>query len=205
MRLVTSVNTGCAHSCLAAVQLAAIRPGLLVTQCWRAQCLPRLSMPPPLVRVWFVLIAAVLLGCATRGDQPDWLSMAPRAGVELKARNERCRTPLPMHAARVKRNPGVIEALINSGTDLEARDERTCTPPMHAADWILNRAVARALLEAGADMSAHDDIGRTPLMHAAQRTRNPGWCKCYMTPPLIRSRPIGSSSAGSITRAGTIT
>ncbi|MDE2875235.1 MAG: ankyrin repeat domain-containing protein [Gemmatimonadota bacterium] len=78
---------------------------------------------------------------------------------------ERGATVLHM-AARRGGNPGIIEALVRAGADLEARDRRGQTA-LHVA---ARRAAAafEMLLELGADPAALDDNGRTPMDHARE-------------------------------------
>ena len=85
----------------------------------------------------------------------------------------------PLHrAARDSENPAVIQALLDAGADLEARDTWSLTPLHLAADNKINPAVIQALviqalLDAGANIEARDEDGNTPLHKAARRSRNP--------------------------------
>jgi uncharacterized protein len=61
-----------------------------------------------------------------------------------------------------------VQAAINKGADLKARDATySATPLMFAASYNPNPEVISVLLKAGADVKAQDGNGRTALMWAA--------------------------------------
>lgn len=65
----------------------------------------------------------------------------------------------PLHtAAHWNPIPGIVDALVVVGADLDARDDEGRTP-LHAA-WSNDRAIVEALLRAGADPLARDELGR---------------------------------------------
>jgi ankyrin repeat protein len=61
--------------------------------------------------------------------------------------------------------------LIDSGADLEVRDDEQRTPLMIAVR-LDHRAVAHVLIESGADVNAKDAIGDTPFLYAGAEGRN---------------------------------
>jgi len=68
-------------------------------------------------------------------------------------------------------NPEVIEALINSGADVNARDISGSTPLMLTIRR--NPEAIRTLVNAGADVNAQNNSGKTSLMFAAQLSSDP--------------------------------
>lgn len=77
----------------------------------------------------------------------------------------------PLHwAATYANHPSVIAALVEAGSDVEARDEDKWTP-LHVAAIYGNPTVVVALLDAGADLTARGQNGWTPL-HVVAVARN---------------------------------
>lgn len=69
--------------------------------------------------------------------------------------------------------PQSVQAAINNGADLKARDTFGWTALMYAA-WINpNHEVITTLLKAGAEIEARNNDGGTPLMLAAGGNPNP--------------------------------
>ena len=66
-----------------------------------------------------------------------------------------------------------VTACLDTGVDLEAKDDDGRTPLHLAAFYNENPAVIEALLAAGADVKAQDKYKRTPLHRAAQFNENP--------------------------------
>jgi ankyrin repeat protein len=64
-----------------------------------------------------------------------------------------------------------IQAAINQGADINARDKIGGTVLMYAAQCNTNPEVITVLLKAGADPKAHDKNGQTSLMAAAFNNR----------------------------------
>ena len=69
--------------------------------------------------------------------------------------------------------PEGVQAALDAGADLEARDEDGRTPLMFAAGSN-SPEVVQTLLDAGADLEARTESGQTPLMGAAWNNENPG-------------------------------
>ena len=65
-----------------------------------------------------------------------------------------------------------VTACLDTGVDLEARDDSGSTPLHRAAIHTENPAVVEVLLNAGADPMAQDGDGRTPLHRAASHNEN---------------------------------
>ena len=76
--------------------------------------------------------------------------------------------------------PEEIREAINSGADVNARDEDGWTALMYAAYSNGNPDVINVLLDAGADIKARDDIGMTPLVYAARSNKNPDVIKVLL-------------------------
>ena len=76
-----------------------------------------------------------------------------KAGADLNAQAE-YEGLTPLHFVAQNNNPAVVTALLKSGLDLHARDQRGLTP-LHWAAWKnKNPAVITTLLDAGADPMA---------------------------------------------------
>jgi ankyrin repeat protein len=69
--------------------------------------------------------------------------------------------------------PRAVQAAIDNGVDLEARDESGNTPLLTAATLNLNPEVITMLLKAGADPKAQNSFGATALTLASGFNRNP--------------------------------
>ena len=81
--------------------------------------------------------------------------------------------------------PESIEALLNAGADIEARDEMCdWTPLILAAGRNSNPESIKTLLKAGADIEASDKFGQTPLMHAALHNSNPAIIEALLKPHI---------------------
>lgn len=70
------------------------------------------------------------------------------------------------YAAIEASDPAVVQALVDAGADLEARDSAGSTPLLYAAQN-QNSAIIKVLIEAGADITATQEGGATPLHLAA--------------------------------------
>ena len=69
--------------------------------------------------------------------------------------------------------PQSVQAAINQGADVNARDMYGRTPLMLATEYNQNPEVIITLLDAGADVNARDNYVETPLMWAARFNQNP--------------------------------
>ena len=69
--------------------------------------------------------------------------------------------------------PEEVSACLDTGVDLEARDDAGRTPLHRAAAHTENPAVVEALINSGADLEAQGDDEHTPLVVAVVHTENP--------------------------------
>ena len=69
--------------------------------------------------------------------------------------------------------PQQLQAAIDQGADVNARNSSGVTPLMAAAGNNQNPEVITTLLRAGADIEARDGVGWTPLIYAALGNKNP--------------------------------
>ncbi len=90
-----------------------------------------------------------------------------RDGADPNARCGRGQTVL--YNAAASADPAVIEALIEAGAEVDARNDCGNTPLHEAARVSSAPAVIEALIAAGADPDARNRIGATPLHKAAGR------------------------------------
>ena len=80
----------------------------------------------------------------------------------------------PLHLATMDNSDsGVVDALLSSGADVEAKDARGRTPLHLAAKAASDSGVVDALLSSGVDVEAKDSWGRTPLHYALEANDNP--------------------------------
>ena len=99
-------------------------------------------------------------------------------GLGLAAKDVGGVTPLH-RAAKNTEKPEVIEILINTGADKEARDSDKRTP-LHWAVRYNNPTAIKVLIEVGADPDARDKHNRRPLHLAALSSKNPDVVKALI-------------------------
>ena len=94
-------------------------------------------------------------------------------GADPNARDKYGVTPLH-RAAWKSETPAVVNALLDAGADLSARDKKYGATPLHRAAWLSETpAVVQVLLDAGADLNARDKDGETPVHRAARWSKTP--------------------------------
>ena len=70
--------------------------------------------------------------------------------------------------------PHDVQAALDKGADVNAKDKDDCTALMYAAESNANPGVITTLLTAGADINARDtEMGRTALIWAVHDNLNP--------------------------------
>ena len=87
-----------------------------------------------------------------------------RCGTNVNAMGNDYSTPLHL-AAQANGDPAVIQALLDAGAYIEAKNTYGESPLHYAAlNW--NSPIIRVLIEGGASIEATDNKGRTPLHYA---------------------------------------
>jgi len=74
----------------------------------------------------------------------------------------------PIHSAIKLGNLNRVRTLLNSGTNVNTRDNNRWTALMFAA-WFGNLAAVKLLLDRGANVNARNNIGSTPIINATYR------------------------------------
>jgi ankyrin repeat protein len=92
-------------------------------------------------------------------------------GVDVTATNASLRTPL--HLAAAKRSSGlrILQALLDAGCPVDAKDKDSCTALHCAANlgWV---EAVEVLLKAGADWTVVNRWGQTPVQIALHRRQD---------------------------------
>ena len=84
-----------------------------------------------------------------------------------------------------------VAACLDTGVDLNARDDAGATPLHCAARNTESADVVKALIDAGADPNARDEYGEMPLHDAARNSENPDVIKVLIdagADPMARSK-----------------
>lgn len=99
------------------------------------------------------------------------IAVAVALGAIIALTSAHAQTTLPVWLV-ASGTPRQVQAAIDNGADVNARDVLNMTPLMYAAELNPNPKVITTLIAAGADIKARDDHGATPLMVAAASTPN---------------------------------
>ena len=122
-------------------------------------------------------------------DKADAANAAQAEGLDDVARcllggadpNAQGQDGTPLHqAATSSKSAAVVQALLEIGADLDARDKNGFTPLHRAAMYSRHPAVIQALLDAGADLNARDNGGFAPLHRAAVGSKTPAVVKLLL-------------------------
>ena len=84
-----------------------------------------------------------------------------------------------------------VATCLDTGVDLNARDDAGATPLHRAARNTESADVVKALIDAGADPNARDEYGEMPLHDAARNSENPDVIKVLIdagADPMARSK-----------------
>ena len=73
--------------------------------------------------------------------------------------------------AMVSARPAAVQAQLDRGADLTARNEHGMTPLHEAAGFSTTPAVVALLLDRGADPKARDKDGKLPVEYAAENEK----------------------------------
>ena len=139
-----------------------------------------------ITRVALALIFFAQMSAAQAQDCANWNTKAffetanPKdvqtclaGGADIGARESEYGAT-PLHGAAVaNENPAVINALIDAGARVKARDEVGRTPLHYATEFNENPDVISTLIAAGADVNARGEGDVTPLHWAAINNENP--------------------------------
>ncbi|CAH3181517.1 unnamed protein product, partial [Porites lobata] len=77
----------------------------------------------------------------------------------------------PLHKAAVSGQYELVKMLLESGEDVDQRDQFSLTP-LHLACWYGQESVVKLLLTYGANVDAEDSFQRTPLQKAERRNHH---------------------------------
>ena len=100
--------------------------------------------------------------CVQKARSPAEVSRCSRAFAKLPAKYE----GLSLHDAIQNKDMQALQALIQSGADVNAKNEKELTPLHYAAEY--QPQAVKPLIDAGADVNAKDSLELPPLHYAAK-------------------------------------
>ena len=92
------------------------------------------------------------------------LRLLIQEGADIESTDDLGRRPLTRAAAK---HPEAVEILLDSGAEIDGREEEHHRTPLIVAAYKGCLGCARYLVRRGADINARDDLGKTALWYAA--------------------------------------
>jgi ankyrin repeat protein len=115
------------------------------------------------------LDAQSVFDAAREGDLEAVTALVTADPERVRETGDSDRTAL--HVAAAYGHDSVVMFLLDSGADIDAREEDGETP-LHYATWRSRLETGRLLIERGADIEIRNNWGRTPLLIVARETGN---------------------------------
>lgn len=112
------------------------------------------------------------LGLACFFGQPDAARLLLSHGANVNTASRNAMKVAPIHAAVAGKNAEVIDLILSSGADVNARQQQGWTA-IHSAAMHGDLALLEKLLARGADPTVKSDDGKTPLDLARERGHDP--------------------------------
>jgi ankyrin repeat protein len=106
------------------------------------------------------------LHTAARDGRDKVIRVLVANGVKVDSRESFAPHETPLHMAALYDNPAAVQALIELGADVNAKDTYDFTPLMEC--FLSNISIARMLIAAGANVNAANKKGKGPLYFAAR-------------------------------------
>ncbi|VDP70269.1 unnamed protein product [Echinostoma caproni] len=141
---------------------------------------------------------AAVLEAAKRGDLLKLQRLITPANINC--RDTQGRNSAPLHLAAGYNNVEVVQFLLETGADVNAKDKGGLIP-LHNASSYGHVDVAALLIRYGTSVNSVDKWGYTPLHEAAQkgRTQLCALLLAHGADPSIRNQEIVSYPSGSVT------
>ncbi len=104
-----------------------------------------------------------LLHYAAMGESIEIFSLLLSYGLNINAQNNWGLTPLMVHLTSCNLDFAMVQAIIESGTDPNIKDEDGCTA-LHVASTYCDAFIVHLLIDNNFDINAQNNDGKTPLM-----------------------------------------